>query len=202
MPDDSPLSTSTSAAPPTVREAVASYLEEKQPALTPDKLQVVSAALGALLQPAYDERVDTITPFRLVVLGGTLKATVSPKTGRPLASSTFRRYVLAGQEFWSWAAQKWPRAPKQPGAPAAEPGSEKHLGELVRILRVDAGLTRAQLGAETKVGEVAIKNIETGRQRLTRQQLDLLLTAPCMAGLIQWAEREGVKVELAEGGAR
>lgn len=195
---------------PTVRQAIDLYLQEKQEALSPDKLQVVGAALAALLQPALDELIDTLTPFRLVVLGGTLKASVSPKTGRPLASSTFRRYVLAGQEFWSWCSTRWPRAAKQPGAPAAEggpsapaaegePGSKQHLGELIRLLRTDAGLTRDQLGEGTKIGAIALKRIETRRRLPTRRELDLLLAAPAMQGLIEWAAREGVPVELAPG---
>jgi hypothetical protein len=44
-----------------------------------------------------------------VLLGGTLKAKTSPKTGRPLAASTFRRYVLVAQEFRAWCAARWPR---------------------------------------------------------------------------------------------
>lgn len=202
MPDDSPLSTSTSAAPPTVREAVAQYVEHLTPGTTADKLQVLGAALAALLGPAMDEPVTAITPLRLMQLGGELKAKVSPKTGRPLAASTFRRYVLAAQEFYAWASARWPRAAKPAGQPAAEqePGSGQHLGELIRILRTDAGITRDQLGEATKLGVIVIKRVETGRQRLTRRQLDLLLQAPAMNGLLAWAEREGVPVELAPGG--
>lgn len=200
MPDDSPLSTSTSSAPPTVREAVAQYVEHLTAAEVPaDKLQVLGAALHALLDPAMDERVDTLTPFRLVVLGGELKGRTSPKTGRPLAASTFRRYILAAQEFYAWCSTRWPRAARQPGQPAAEqePGSGQHLGELVRLLRTDAGLTRVQLGETTRLGAIVVKRVELGQQRLTRRQLDLLLQAPAMAGLLAWAEREGVPVELA-----
>lgn len=204
MPDDSPLSTSTSSAPPSVRKAVAAYVEHLTAAeVTADKLQVLGAALHALLEPAMEEPVTAITPLRLMQLGGELKAKVSPKTGRPLAASTFRRYVLAAQEFYAWCSTRWPRAARQPGQPAAEqePGSGQHLGELIRILRTDAGITRDQLGEGTRLGVIVIKRVETGRQRLTRRQLDLLLAAPSMAGLLAWAEREGVPVDLAPGNA-
>lgn len=184
---------------PTVRHAVAQYVEHLTPGTPADKLQVVGAALAALLQPAMEERVDTLTPMRLLVLGGELKSRVSPKTGRPLAASTFRRYVLAAQEFYAWAAQKWPRPAKQPGQPAAtqEPGSGQHLGDLIRILRTDAGLTRQQLGEATKLGEVLIKRVETRRQRLTRRQLDRLTSVQAMAGLLDWAAREVAAIDLA-----
>lgn len=199
---------------PTVREAVAAYVEHLTPGTTADKLQVLGAALHALLEPAMEEPVTAITPLRLVLLGGELKAKTSPKTSRPLAVSTFRRYVLAAQEFYAWASARWPRQVERgPSAPAAtqEPGSKQHLGELIRLLRTDAGLTRVQLGETTRLGAIVVKRVELGQQRLTRRQLDLLLNAPAMAGLLDWAEREGVPVELAgedvgdvpgEGGAQ
>lgn len=186
---------------PTVRHAVAQYVEQLPPATTADRVQLVQVALDALLGPALDEPITALTNLRLVLLAGELKMRVSPKTGRPLAASTFRRYMLVGQTFTAWAAQKWPRAARQPGQPAAEGGasSGQHLGELIRLLRTDAGLTRQQLGEDTRVGAIVVKRVELGQQRLTRRQLDLLLAAPCMSGLIAWAEREGVPVELATG---
>lgn len=194
-----PSCSSTATPAPTVRAATAAYLDQLAPTLNPEQLQVAGAALAALLQPALDERVDTLTPMRLLVLAGELKMRVSPKTGRPLAESTFRRYILIGQTFAAWAAQKWPRPAKQPGQPAAtqEPGSGQHLGDLVRILRTDAGLTRQQLGEDTSLGAIVVKRVELGQQRLTRRQLDMLLKAPCMTALLDWAAREGIAIDLA-----
>ena len=177
--------------PPTVREAVASYLEQLPPTTPPEQRQVVGAALSALLEPALDEPVTAITPLRLMLLGGELRARTSPKTGRPLADGTFRRYVLAAQAFYGWASNRWPR----PAAEPEQPG-RRHLGSLIRDLRAAAGLTRQELGDST-VGLIVLKRVETGRQRLTQRQLDLLLQAPCMEGLLAWAEREGVPVDLA-----
>lgn len=203
-----PKSPSTATPAPTVRQAIDTYLEEKKEALNPEQLQVVAAALLALLGPAMEARVDTLTPMRLLVLGGLLKTRVSPKTGQLLASSTSRRYVLIGQLFWSWSSARWPRPAAAgpsaavsggPIAPAAEgPGDKprQHLGELIRLLRVDAGLTRQQLGNGTKLGEVEIKNIEMRRRLPTRQQLDRLTAVPAMQGLLAWAAREGVPVEV------
>lgn len=190
--------------PPTVRHAVEEYVEHLTPGTTADRRQVVLVALQTLLEPAMDEPATALTNLRMVLLAGELKGRTSPKTGRPLAASTFRKYVLVGQTFAAWAAQKWPRAARQPGAPAAEqggPGSKQHLGELIRLLRTDAGLTRQQLGEATRLGAIIVKRVELGQQRLTRRQLDLLLAAPAMAGLLAWAAREGVPVDLAPGDA-
>lgn len=185
--------------PPTVREAVAAYLEH----LTTDKRQVVAVALGTPLESVLGEPVTSLSNLRLVLLVDELKGRTSLKMGCRLADSTFRKYVLARQLFWSWCSTRWPRPAKDPGqAAAAEPGAAAgegpsagpRLDELIRVLRTDAGLTRQQLGAERKVGEVALKRVELGQQHLSQRQLDQLLTAPCMAGLLAWAEREGIRV--------
>ena len=202
---------------PTVRQAISSYLEHLTATeATADRRQVVAVALATLLEPVLDEPIGTLTNLRLVLLCGEIKGRISPKTGRPLATSTFRRYVLAGQEFYIWAAQKWPRAvggpsaaPAQlgPGGHSAKPegghsaAPQQHLGELIRLLRTGANLTRQQLGTETKLGEMAIKNIELRRRLPTRRQLDRLTAAPCMARLLAWAEREGIPIELAPDNA-
>ncbi len=73
------------------------------------------------------------------------------------------------------------------------------MGEVVRVLRQAAGLTRMQLGQGTKVGTLALRDIELRRRLPTRAQLDQLLKAPAMADLIALCELEGVPVELAPG---
>lgn len=65
------------------------------------------------------------------------------------------------------------------------------------MLRQAAGLTRIQLGEGTRLGVLALRNIELRRSLPSREQLDLLLTAPAMADLIAMCELEGVPVELA-----
>lgn len=74
-----------------------------------------------------------------------------------------------------------------------------HLGEVVRVLRQAAGLTRMQLGRGTKLGEHTVKAIEMRRHLPTRAQLDRLLAAPAMADLLALCDLEGVKVDLAPG---
>lgn len=73
-----------------------------------------------------------------------------------------------------------------------------HMGEVVRVLRQAAGLTRMQLGEGTKVGVLALRDIELRRRLPTRAQMDQLLTAPAMENLLALCDLEGVKVEIAE----
>lgn len=189
--------------PPTVRHAVTEYLDQLAATTAPDKVQVVGAALAALLGPALDEPVAALSNLRLVLLGGELKARTSPRTGRTLAASTFRRYVLAGQAFASWAATRWPPAvPPAPAVAAQVPpgqGPGQHIGALVRVLRTDAGLSRAELAAQARIAEPELKLVELGKRTLTRQQLGRLTAAPAMARLLEWAAREGVEMPRSLG---
>lgn len=97
---------------PTVREAIAAYVEQFPPVTPADRVRLVQVALAALLEPDLDEPVTGLTAHRLTLLAGTLKEKPSRKTGRPLAYGTFRRFVLIAQRFLEWCAASWPRAAK------------------------------------------------------------------------------------------
>jgi len=94
------------------------------------------------------------------------------------------------------AAQRDPphgeRAARAPMATAAPPGPFSHLGAIVRWLREAAGLTRAQLEAQTGLSDATIRNIETARHQMTAQTLRKLLAHPAMAALPALAQAAGV----------
>lgn len=185
----------------TVREAIEEYLQHKQKeGSSPDRVNLLRVGLLALFGPALDEPAAVLTPLRVVLLGGQLRQGTRPQTGRQLAASTFKTYLVIARAFVTWCSTRWPPTATGPtGGEQPEPGerSMQHLGELIRVLRTDAGLTRQQLGNGTKLGEMTIKNIELRRRLPTRAQLDLLLKAPAMDRLLAWAERDGIPVELA-----
>ncbi len=81
------------------------------------------------------------------------------------------------------------RAPKRWAAP---PGPFPHVGAIVRWLREGAGLTRAQLAAQTGLSKSSIRNIEMARYPLTAATLDKLLAHPAMAALPEWARAAGL----------
>lgn len=111
-------------------------------------------------------------------------------------------HAACNGSLWAVDAAGWetgePYVPAEPAQPRFA-----HLGRLVIYLRTAAGLSRIQLGRGTTLGAHTIKALESGRVRLTQAQLDKLLRAPAMSGLLELAEREGVEVELVpepEGG--
>lgn len=182
----------------TVREAIEEYIQHKETeGSSPERLNLLRVGLLALFEPAMDEPAGTLTPLRVVMLGGQLRQGTRPQTGRQIATSTFKTYLVIGRIFVTWCSTRWPPTVETPAGGEPDQRTKQHLGELIRLLRTDAGLTRQQLGNGTKLGEMAIKNIELRRRLPTRAQLDLLLKAPAMDRLLAWAEREGIPVELA-----
>lgn len=73
---------------------------------------------------------------------------------------------------------------------------QRHLGELVRLLREAAGLTRRQLGDAIGLSAMTLTNLEFQRNLPTRDTMDRLLAHPSMARLVEWALNEGIAIEL------
>jgi hypothetical protein len=180
----------------TIRAAVEKYLK------TPESTKHRRIALLALLGPVLDEPIETLTDERVGELAKALHEKPSPRTGHPYAENTQRQHLDVMRKFRRWCAFRGllkpaPADPTAGGAPTpAQP--KRHLGDLIRDLRDGAGLTRMQLGRGTKLDAHTIRNIEHGRYRPTRAQLDKLLRAPAMDGLLEMAEREGIKVEFGD----
>ena len=76
----------------------------------------------------------------------------------------------------------------------SEPAKVPTVGELVRDLRQGAGLTRRIFGEQTKLGELMIKSVETGRIKLTVEQRQRILRHPAMRDLAALASTAGLKM--------
>ena len=70
------------------------------------------------------------------------------------------------------------------------------LGELIRHLRVTAGLTRRALGGQTDLAELTIRFIETGRREPHPTTLKKLLRSSAMKNLFQLALAAGFGNQL------
>ena len=74
----------------------------------------------------------------------------------------------------------------------APPGPFTHLGQIVRWLREEAGLTRSQMEAQTGISAPTIRNIEKNRHKLTAATMRKLLAHPAMAALPARAREAGL----------
>lgn len=74
--------------------------------------------------------------------------------------------------------------------------SKRHLGDLARLLREAAGLTRKQLAAEVGLSDMSLLNLEFSRRLPTKDTLDRLLAHPALAKLVEMALAEGIAVQL------
>ena len=70
------------------------------------------------------------------------------------------------------------------------------LGELIRHLRVTAGLTRRALGGQTDLTEITMRFIETGRREPHPTTLKKLLRSSAMKNLFQLALAAGFGNQL------
>lgn len=68
----------------------------------------------------------------------------------------------------------------------------RHLGELARLLREAAGLTRRELGEQVDLSVETLRNFETAKHLPTLTTLNRLIPHPAMRGLVEWALAEGV----------
>lgn len=68
----------------------------------------------------------------------------------------------------------------------------RHLGELARLLREAAGLTRRELGEQVGIEPTTLRNFEIAKHLPTRTTLNRLLLHPAMRGLVEWALKEGI----------
>jgi len=82
---------------------------------------------------------------------------------------------------------------------ATAPDKRRSLGDLLRHLRCQCGLTRRQVGALAQLPDSVIRLIEIGRFRPTRLQVERLLLVPQMtwAALLLLCEHEGIALDLA-----
>ena len=90
------------------------------------------------------------------------------------------------------------RAPKRR---TAHPWPFTHLGQIVRWLREEAGLTRSQMEAQTGISAPTIRNIEKNRHKLTAATLRKLLAHPAMVTLSARAQAAGLPLGLGPQGA-
>ena len=87
-------------------------------------------------------------------------------------------------------------SPSSPPTPRPAPT----IGSICRDLRQAAGVSRAQMEAQTGVAHRTIRDLETGRLLPTPDLIRRLLTAPALADLPALAKAAGLSLGLGDNG--
>ena len=185
----------------TIREEIAEFLAFKMAqGLTPHSVHLIEQALTSLLGHALDDDGDSLTPERMIELGGELRKRPSPRTDKPLAEGTLKTYLAACRRFIRWRTlRRLPHdrvnpkpSPSATADPAAEPSrAPLHPGELVRRLREAQGLKRSEMTAQTGLTANEIRGLEMGRDSAPKTWR-ALLGHPAMHSLPGLAQKAGL----------
>ena len=195
-----------------IRYEIAEFIAHKvAQGLTPHSVHLCEQALTALLGHVLDEPGDSLTPERMIELGGELRKRPSPRTGKPLAEGTLRNYLGAGRLFIRWRTLR--RMPPGPPGPEPRPSAEvdaeaerrrrpaHHAGELARRLRETEGLERSEMTAQTGLTATEIRALEIGLDSAPKTWR-ALLGHPAMEGLPEMAQQAGITLPIADKGKR
>jgi transcriptional regulator with XRE-family HTH domain len=195
-----------------IRHEIAEFLAFKvAQGLTPHSVRLCEQALTALLGHVLEEPGDSLTPERMVELGGQLRKRPSPRTDKPLAEGTLKTYLAACRRFIRWRTLRRPPhdpAESEPSPSAtteatAEPSSAAplHTGELARRLREAQGLKRSEMTAQTGLTANEIRGLELGRDSAPKTWR-ALLGHPAMQGLPELAQKAGLTLPSEDPGKR
>lgn len=178
-----------------IEEAIACYLDARQrEGLRPSMLDALRRMLSTVFAPVLAEHIAILTQDQVTELCARM-GRPGVIHGQPLQMSTQERLWRASRTFLVWCVQQW-LLTKDPLAPRPV----QHLGELARQLRQQARLLRRDLAIQTDLLVTTIGHFETGRVRLSREQLLRLLQHPCMASLTDKAKKAGVELGLGNNG--
>ncbi len=185
----------------TIREEIAEFLACKlAQGLTPHSVRLCEQALTALLGHVGEQPGESLTPERMIELGGELRKRPSPRTDKPLAEGTLKTYLAACRRFIRWRTlRRLPHDHANPdpssnatAEPAAEPSrAPLHPGELVRRLREAQGLKRSEMTAQTGLTANEIRGLEMGRDSAPKTWR-ALLGHPAMHELPALAQKAGL----------
>ena len=178
----------------TIEQAIARYLSAcKDRGLHETTVATLSRALHTVFKPVLAEHIAILTADHVNELRAQLGRRSRP--GGPILGHTRDLLWSISRPFLSWCVRQR-LLTKDPLAPRVV----QHLGELARRLREEAGLSRRDVAAQTGLLVATLQNFETGRLRLSREQLLRLLKHPCITRLPDQAKEAGVALGLGNNG--
>ena len=179
----------------TIQEAIDGYLIfSREQGLQRSTIELRGAALRLVCKTLLGEELAILTHAQVAELRARLWRTAGAHAS-PLVVRTLERHWRTMREFvrWCFAERLLNKDP-------FGPRPVEHLGELVRRLRQDAGMSRRELARAIGLSLNTLGRFEIGRLRLTRAQLLRLLRHPCMARLPDRAKAAGLLLGLGNNG--
>ena len=177
-----------------IEQAIALYLDTRKA----QGLRLFAVAtLGRTLHTVF----ESVLAEHIAILTADQVAELRARLGRrgvlpdgPILGRRRDLYWGTIRRFLSWCIQQRLLA----GDPLAR--KAKHLGELARQLREEAGLFRHALAAQVRLSVPTLRQFETARRSLSREQLLRLLQHPTMTHLPVMAREAGLDLGLGNNG--
>ena len=178
-----------------IEEAIAHYLEvRKSHGLTPSQVDTLGRVLRTVFESVLAEHIAILTAGQVQELRARLGRR-GVRAGKPILGRTRDMHWSACRTFLRWCVQH-----RLLTADPLAPRKAKHIGELARRLREEAGLFRRELANQTGLHITTLRNFETGRLHLSREQLLRLLRHPAMARLPAQVKEAGLDLGLGNNG--
>lgn len=179
----------------TIEETIARYLDAcKARGLRVSTLQTIRRRLHTFFEPVLTEHLAILTADQV----NELRARLGRQQGRrsqPLLGSTRELYWRTSRDFLLWCVQQ-----RLLTTNPLEPRLPRHLGEVVRRLRQEAGLSHQDLAEQTELPLGTLRSFESSRASLRREELLRLLHHPEMARLPDEAKAAGIPLGLGNNG--
>jgi len=178
-----------------IEEAIVRYLEARTAqGLRLSSVETIRRALRTVFEVVLTEHIAILTADQMNELRARLGRAGVRQSGPILGRTRDLRWG-ASRTFLSWCVQQ-----RLLTADPLAPRKAKHIGELARRLREGAGLFRRDLANQAGLPITTLRNFETGRLHLSREQLLLLLKHPAMARLPEKVKAAGLDLGLGNNG--
>ena len=179
----------------TIEQAIAQYVSAwSASALRGSRAQTLGKVLHTVFAPVLGEDLAILTAAQVAELRARLGR--RGPSGGALLGRVRELHWNATRTFIRWCVSQRLLTLDPLG-----PRPIRHLGELAQRLREDAGLFRRDLAQQTGLSLPTLRQFESGRIRLGREQLLQLLAHPCMARLPDAAQAAGLGLGLGNNGA-
>ena len=178
-----------------IENAITRYLEGRRAeGLRASTVETLGRTLRMVFESLLTEHIAILTADQVNELRARLgRRGVRPD--EPLLGQARELHWGTARTFLSWCVEQKlltidPLAPRKP----------KHIGEVARRLREATGLFRRDFANQTGLHITTLRNFETGRLNLSREQLLRLLQHPCMARLPEQVQEAGLELGLGNNG--